>query len=138
MGASFLDSKVDAVPTVFGTTKTAEFPNAPSVSLNWLGRYEWPVPNIGGKLALQVDGNWNASQYLEGTNSDVSHEPSYSVWNARVAYTTEDGMWTAAVWAKNFTDSEYRTYNLDLGLLGFIEQMYAPPRQVGGTVSVNW
>ena len=138
LGASFLDSKVDAVPTVFGTTKTAEFPNAPSVSLNWLGRYEWPVPNVGGKVAVQVDGNYNASQYLEGTNSDVSHEPSYSVWNASLSYTTENGDWTASIWTKNFTDSAYRTYNLDLGLLGFIEQMYAPPRSFGGTVSYNW
>ena len=31
---------------------------------------------------------------------------------------------------KNFTDEEYRIYNLDLGLIGFIEQVYAPPRQV--------
>ena len=58
----------------------AEFPNAPSVSLNLLARYEWPA--FGGLLSAQVDGNWNDDMFLEGTNSEVSFEPSYSVWNA--------------------------------------------------------
>jgi iron complex outermembrane receptor protein len=138
MGASFLDSKVDNVPDVFGGTLKTEFPNAPSVSLNWLGRYEWPVPGLGGSFAVQIDGNWNDSQYLEGTNSQISHESSYSVWNGRISYTTTDKHWQASVWAKNFTNSEYRLYDLDLGLLGFTEQMFAPPRQIGGTVSYNW
>ena len=35
---------------------------------------------------------------------------------------------------KNFTNSKYKVYNLDLGLLGFVEQMYAPPRQFGATL----
>ncbi len=135
-GASFLDSEVDNVPTVFGGTRKAEFPNAPSVSLNWLGRYEWAMMN--GRMAVQIDGNWNDDQYLEGTNSGVSFEDAYSVWNARLSYTSGDNSWTAAVWAKNFTDSEYRLYNLDLGLLGFVEQVYAPPRQIGGTVTYRW
>jgi iron complex outermembrane receptor protein len=135
-GASFLDSEVEAVPAVFGGTIKAEFPNAPSVSLNWLARYEWPIAN--GRMAVQVDGNWNDDQYLEGSNSGVSFEDAYSVWNGRISYTTNDGHWSAAVWAKNFTDSEYRLYNLDLGLLGFVEQAFAPPRQIGGSVTYSW
>lgn len=35
-------------------------------------------------------------------------------------------------------DEEYRLYNLDLGLIGFIEQVYAPPRQYGVTLSYRW
>jgi len=35
---------------------------------------------------------------------------------------------------KNFTNTKYKVYNLDLGLAGFVEQMYAPPRQFGGTL----
>jgi iron complex outermembrane receptor protein len=43
-----------------------------------------------------------------------------------------------ALWARNFADEEYRMYNLDLGLIGFIEQVYAPPRQLGLTMSYHW
>ena len=41
-------------------------------------------------------------------------------------------------WCKNLTDEEYRLYDLDLGLLGFVEQAYGPPRQFGVTVSYHW
>lgn len=135
-GAAFLDSEVDAVPDVFGGTVKAEFPTAPTVSLNWLGRYEWSAP--GGRMAVQVDGMFNDDMFLEGTNSAVSLENAYSVWNANLSYTTADDRWKATLWVRNFTDEEYRLYNLDLGLLGFIEQVYAPPRWIGGTVSYRW
>jgi iron complex outermembrane recepter protein len=135
-GAAFIDSDVDAVPDVFGGTVRAEFPLAPQTSLNFLGRYEWP--GLGGLVSVQVDGRWNDDQFLEGTNSEVSFEPAYSVWNAAVGYRTNDDKLRVAVFVKNFTDEAYRIYDLDLGLLGFIEQAYAPPRQVGATVAYHW
>jgi iron complex outermembrane receptor protein len=136
LGAAFIDSEVEAVPDVFGGTLKAEFPTAPAVSLNALVRYEWPA--FGGDLAVQVDGKWNDDQYLDGSNSEVSFEPSYSVWNGRLSFQTGDQRLKVALWARNFTDEEYRVYNLDLGLLGFIEQVYAPPRQLGLTMSYHW
>jgi len=135
-GAAFIDSEVDAVPDVFGGTVEAEFPNAPSVSLNLLARYEWPA--FGGFLSAQVDGNWNDDMFLEGTNSEVSFEPSYSVWNAHVGFKTGSEHVRVDAYVKNFTDEEYRLYNLDLGLIGFIEQVYAPPRQAGVTLTYSW
>ncbi len=136
LGAAFIDSEVDAVPDVFGGTVEAEFPKAPGLSLNWLGRYEWPM--LGGMLALQVDGNYNGKQYLLGTNSLVSKDDSYSVWNGSLSYTTSDEKLRATLWVKNFTDSEYRLYVVDAGLIGFIEDVYSPPRWWGVTVRYFW
>ena len=135
-GASFIDSEVDAVPDVFGGFVRAEFPLAPSVSLNFLGRYEFPA--LGGLIGAQIDGRWNDDQYLEGTNSEVSFEPSYSVWNASLSYRTNDDHVRLTAYVKNFTDEEYRLYNLDLGLAGFIQQVFAPPRQVGVSAAYHW
>lgn len=137
LGASFLDSSVNAVPDVFGGTVKTEFPTAPKTSLNFLGRYEWTA-FAGGSIAAQIDGRWNDDQFLEGTNSEVSFEPSYSVWNASLSYRATDDRMRVSVFVKNFTDEEYRLYNLDLGLLGFIEQVYGPPRQVGLTAAYHW
>ena len=136
LGASFIDSEVDFVPAVFPNTGTtdAEFPNAPSTSLNALVRYAWPA--LDGEFAVQADGKWNDEQFLEGTNSAVSVQDSYAVFNARVSYETDN--WTVAAWVKNVGDEDYLLYNLDLGLAGFIEQVYAPPRQWGVTLSYNW
>ena len=135
-GAAFIDSTVDAVPDVFGGTVKAEFPTAPGASLNLLARYEWPA--FGGSLAAQFDGKWNDDLFLEGTNSEVSFERSYSVWNASLSYAAGEGGFGMSVYARNLFDEEYRVYNLDLGLLGFIEQAFGPPRQVGMTVSYRF
>jgi iron complex outermembrane receptor protein len=136
LGAAFLDSTVDAVPDVFGGTVKAEFPLAPHTSLNALARYEWPA--FGGTLAVQIDGLWNDDQYLEGTNSQVSFEPAYSVWNSRVSFSSAGDKVQLNLYVRNLTDEEYRVYNLDLGLLGFIEQAYGPPRQFGASVAYKW
>lgn len=136
LGASFIDSEVDEVPTVFGGKVEAEFPSAPGLSLNWLGRYEWPL--AGGNVAAQIDGNYNDSQYLLGTNAPVSKEAAYTVWNASLSYTTSDEKWRATFWVKNLTDEEYRVYHLDLALAGMATDIYAPPRWLGGTVRYRW
>jgi iron complex outermembrane receptor protein len=136
LGTAYEHSKVDAVPDVFGGTVEAQFPLAPKVNVNALARYEWPA--LGGKLAVQLDGRWNDDQYLEGTNSGVSFEPAYAVLNANVDYLMHDDKLRFSVWAKNVTNESYRVYDLDLGLLGFIEQSFAPPRQVGVSVSYRW
>ncbi len=79
---------------------------------------------------------YNGEQFMEGTNSLVSVQESYTVGNARITYATD--RWSVAGWVKNFTDEDYLLYNLDLGLAGFIEQVYAPPLQYGATLRVMW
>lgn len=135
-GLALLDSSVDAVPDVFGGSIRADFPLAPSVSANLLARYEWEIGGYGA--AAQIDGQWNDRQFLEGTNSDVSAEPAYSVWNARLSFFAADQSMQADVFVKNLFDEEYRLYNLDLGLLGFVEQVFAPPRQFGVGLTYRW
>lgn len=134
LSAAFLDSKVDFVPGVFppAGTHNAELPQAPHVSLNALGRYTVPVHF--GTLAFQLDGKYASKHFLEGTNSQVSFQRAYAVANASVSLTSRDERWQGSLWVKNFTNSKYKVYDLDLGLLGFVEQMYAPPRQFGATL----
>jgi iron complex outermembrane recepter protein len=136
LGAAWIDSEVDAVPDVFGGTVPAEFPSAPKFSVNALARYEWSVP--AGSMAAQLDGRWNDRQYLEGTNSEVSAEPAYAVVNASLSYTASGDQFEVSLWCKNLGDKAYRIYNLDLGQLGFVQQVFAPPRQVGMTASYKW
>jgi iron complex outermembrane receptor protein len=138
LGASFLDSRVDFVPAVFPGTGTvnAHMPQAPDFSLNWLARYGFDLPP--GELAVQIDGRYNSSQFMEGTNSQVSFQKKYAVVNASISLTSADKHWQATAWVKNFTNKDYLLYNLDLGLIGFVEQVYAPPRQFGGTIRVSF
>lgn len=135
-GLSLNESEVDQVFDANGGIVTGnELPNAPGYSFNFLGRYNWSVGD--GNMAVQLDGASYGDQYLEVTNSEVSEEEGYSVWNANVSYTGADEAWKLALWAKNITDEEYRIYNLDLGALG-ATSFYAPPRWFGVSASYNF
>lgn len=136
LGLAYIDSTVDAVPDVFGGTVETEFPNAPRLSINMLARYQWDM--FGGTMAAQVDGVWNDDQYIEATNAQVSEEDAYLVWNARLSYASPNETWELAAWVKNAGDEVYRLYDLDLGLLGISQEVYAPPRWWGGTVTFNF
>ncbi len=136
LGAAYIDSTVDEVPDVFGGTVETEFPNAPQLSINGLIRYEWEMLN--GMVAVQLDGVWNEDQYIEATNSQISEEDSYLVWNARISYTSSSEAWQLTGWVKNAGDETYRLYNLDLGLLGISEEVYAPPRWYGATLAYRF
>jgi iron complex outermembrane receptor protein len=135
-GLAYIDSEVEEVPDVFGGFVETEFPNAPGLSINALARYEWDM--FGGAMAAQVDGVWNDEQYIEATNSQISEEDAYLVWNARLSYTSGNDAWELAGWVKNAGDEVYRLYNLDLGLLGISEEVYAPPRWYGATVTYRF
>lgn len=136
LGVAYIDSQVDAVPDVFGGTVEADFPNAPKWSVNWLGRYGWNV--FDGYAAVQVDGVWYDDQFIEATGSQVSAEDAYTIWNARVSYTTASEAWRVEAWVRNAGDEEYRLYNLDLGLLGISEEVYGPPRWWGVTLNYSF
>lgn len=148
VGASFEESKVDTVATVQETVlpggffvdypvdfQSADLPNAPNYSFNFLGRYAFPMFN--GEIAMQIDGVAYGDQNLESTGAPLSQEDAYIVANAVVSYTTSDGHWKGSIWVKNFTDAEYRLYDLDLGALGGTGY-FAPPRWLGGTLSYSW
>ena len=159
-GVSFLESEIDRVPTVqsfFGIILPSqqiegnELPTSPAVSINFLARYAIPMASAGGEFALQIDGNYNSDQYLDVFNSAASKEQAYFVGNLRFSYTTADEKWTATAFIKNFTDTKHRLYLLDLAAgdlfappdtppdgFGIIEQVYAPPRWIGGSVSYRF
>ena len=141
LGAAFIDSEVERVQGANsvvgpgGTNSTAdilnaEFPNAPSISLNYLFRYNI---NVGaGNLAVQIDGVWNDEQFLEVTNGSGTQQDAYNVSNARLTYTGADERFSVSAWVKNFTDEIYKQYTLDLGDLG-ATSYYAPPLNYGIT-----
>jgi len=136
LGASFLDSEIEEVFDANGSImKGNEMPNAPSVSLNFLGRYSWNA--IDGRWAIQVDGVRNSEQHLEVTNGETSKEDAYSVLNAKLSFIDQSQQWQIDLWVKNLTGEEYRLYNLDFGRLG-ATSFYAPPRWYGVNIRFSF
>ena len=56
-----------------------------------------------------------------------------SLWKVRGR-----SLWKVTAWGKNLTDSEYRIYLVDIGLAGFLEEIYGPPQWFGGTISYSF
>jgi iron complex outermembrane receptor protein len=136
LGLSLIDSKVDqspgALPGVF--IQNTDLPSAPGYSLNYLLRYNWDT--LGGNMAVQLDGNYNDDQFLEGHNGATSLQESYATFNASISFTPNDGKWDVRAWVKNLSDAEWAIYSNDVG--GFVIRQYAPPRQVGVTAAYHW
>ena len=104
---------------------------APEFSFNGLVRFQ-----ATEALSIQVDFNHQGEHYFDITNSDISKEDSYTVFNARIGYKVSDNL-TLAAYVKNLADEEYRVYTFDFtGPAGFNQQFYAPPRWWG--VNVNY
>lgn len=149
LGMSFMDTEVDEVigpqeqvtPVGFpvdwpvNVLRNNDLPNAPDFSVNYLVRYNFDA--LAGNIALQVDGAYYDDQWLEVTNSGGALQEAYSVSNARVTWVSASDSMQLTGWVKNFTDEEYKLYNLNLGILGSTA-FYAPPRVYGVTATYRF
>jgi len=149
VGASFQDSDVDGVATTQQQTTPVGFavdwpvdfldnvdlPNTPSVSFNYLVRYNFGIGQ--SNLALQADGYYAGDQYLEVTSGGAARQDAYNVLNLRAVWTSPEQAWQATAWMRNVTDEVYKQYALDLGILGGTVY-YAPPQWVGFDLSYTF
>ena len=135
-GLSIQDAKQKDL--TFGpVTRDRAMPNAPDVTFNALGRYEWPAFN--GALAAQIDFNYVDARSLNGIDHPGLQGDSYLAANARLGYATNDGKWEASLWVKNFTDEDYTPTLFDITTFtGIIIEAPAAPRWFGGTVRYNF
>jgi iron complex outermembrane recepter protein len=111
-------------------------PQAPKWSVNGEVGYKWQVPT--GTMAIRADGKWDSDFYFSAFNAPVDVEKSHVVANSRAIYTNAAGNLDLTLFCKNLTDRRYRVYDLDISSIGFADQVYAPPRTYGGTVTFRW
>ncbi len=145
-GAAYLHSEVEQVNAVaqwnspvggtvidfpIDTLHNLELPNAPTLSFNYVLRYQLPL--LDGALSAQLDGVYYSEQYLEVTNGGGAYQDAYDVTNLRLSYQPPKSDWEVHFWVKNLTDEVYKQYSLDLGMLGAVAY-YAQPRTTGMSV----
>ncbi len=134
LGASIINSQVDEVSIRgAGTFQDNEMVLAPRYSVNGLVRYQ-----VTDDLSAQVDFNHQDEQFFDITNSEVSKESAYTVFNARVGYDINENL-SVSAFVKNLTNEEYRVYSFDFtGAAGYNQNFYAAPRWVGVTVNYTF
>lgn len=133
LGLSALDSTVKDVPLPDGVTiEDHDLPQAPALSANALARYEFPLGN--GTAFVQGDVVYSAKFCFTVLCAPVEQESAYTVTNARVGFTGDDGRWEVAAFVNNLTEEKYRVYAFDSSLFaGVVAGVYAKPRTFGLT-----
>ena len=136
LGVSYLWNKVRDVPLAV-SSGTERAPFAPKTTLNGLAKYSWPA--LGGNLSAQLDGSWRSRQTFNLVTTPVLEEPAYALLNARVGYAASDERWSAAIFVRNLTDEEYRTYSFDTsGDWGALEDVPGVGRWFGASLAYSW
>jgi len=80
-----------------------------------------------GEVFLVGSANYMGNLYLQANNQPGFYEPGYTLFNARAGY--ETGPITIALWGKNLTQKEYRTYARVFN--GLDQAVYGEPRTYG-------
>lgn len=136
IGLSYLDAVAKNVPLQFPAgpfvaqtpPQSPEFTGSASVRKNWLLQ--------SGTVSLQGSVNHVGKRYFNTINHPALSDSSYTASNARLSYRAADERWEVALWANNITNEEYLLTAFDLSTTnGTVSQAYAPPRQIGATVS---
>jgi iron complex outermembrane recepter protein len=107
-----------------------ELPRAPNFSGFVGARYSFP---LGGSGALDVSGNlqFTGDQFFTQFNrSDVAQD-SYSIYNARVTWRSNDSTVRISLYGENLGDEEYFTNSLESGVPTAGVDGYVPQYFVG-------
>lgn len=95
--------------------------------------YTWEVSN-DVSIALHGDWTYQSKTYQDIQNTEMIASPAYSLFNARLTYTNEDGNWEVALFGTNLTDQAYITGGYQaLASFGLADVLYGRPREWGLT-----
>ncbi|MEM8800198.1 MAG: TonB-dependent receptor [Pseudomonadota bacterium] len=129
----------------------AVFQNTPSITAYSMMTYSTPAPVFGYEGTFS---SFLSASYRSFTNqfafASPIDQPEFVLFNAGVAWNSEDGRWTLSVTGTNLLDKEYIVAGYDfvtaqpafanapLGTTGVLTGFFGNPRQVFGTVEFNF
>ena len=139
LGMGFLDTEYeDFVDTVTGDDFSGnQIVMSPDLTYNGLIQHDFPLSG-GSMLTAQLDFSYQDDVFFDAQNSPLLSQDSFSLYNARLAWTSADSDLEVALWARNLADEEYLVYAFDLSFLGFNEEMLGAPRTYGIGVSYDF
>lgn len=92
LGGSFVDTSIDSVEVRnVGIVEDREMVLAPEYTLNGVVRYQ-----VTEQFSAQIDFNHQGEQFFAITNSEISKEDSYTVFNARIGYQISENLKVSA------------------------------------------
>ena len=119
-------------------TRDREMPYSPNVSVNALARYQWPM--LDGMMSVQVDMSYFGEHNLNAIDHPALIQEGYSLVNARLGWSSDDGRWQAEVRALNIANKEYlnQAYDGTTFWAGTIISVPSRPGRIFGSVRYNF
>jgi iron complex outermembrane receptor protein len=119
-----------------------ELISAPPLNVSLSADYDLYVGE-SGYLSMNVNANYQDEQWFSAYNDaagyDQVREDAYTVYNARIGWYANDGSYQVALWGKNITDEEYKTYSINLqASFGLDYYMIGDPMMFGLEASYNF
>ncbi|HPE32455.1 MAG TPA: TonB-dependent receptor, partial [Parvularculaceae bacterium] len=100
---------------------------------------EYIQPTSIGEFMGRVDYSWVDESYADVRNTPYLRQRAHSLLNARVAWTSEGGQFTLAVYGKNLTDESYVANGFDVSIAtGLVIAIPNEPREIGAQVTARF
>lgn len=141
---------VSGVTTLEDVSDQRVIQNTPEWSTNLRMTYNRPAELFGSDGTLSILGGWSyksLTHQFEVSNQFLD-QPGYSLFDASIVWTSEDGRYEFGVHGKNLTDTEYKVagYNFanadgtasTLGLEGIASAFYGPPLTVTAVLGIRF
>lgn len=141
---------VSGVTTLQDVSDQRVIQNTPEWSTNLRLSYNRPTELFGNDGSLTVLGAWSYKSLTHQFEvpSQFLDQPGYSLFDASIVWTSDDGKYQFGVHGKNLTDKEYIVAgylfaNADgtastLGLEGIASAFYGPPRTVTAVLGIRF
>ena len=84
----------------------AQMPQAPDFSITVAAEYDWAAWDAG-RLTLRGEFRYQSMIFFNTFQDPVVSQDGYSLFNARLAFESANGRWSASVFVKNLTDKLY-------------------------------
>lgn len=98
----------------------------------------WTLPN-DALVIFAGTVNHVGQRYFNTINDPVLADAAYTTENLRLTLESPSDTWELGLWVNNLTNTQYILTAFDLSSTnGVVTRVYAPPRQVGGTVTYHF
>ena len=139
-GLSLMDSEYTDGPVLTAAGQPVDLSGnqlvaTPRREASLVSRYNQPL-NGNGTLTAILSVNYTGKRYFSAFNDDYGYDgidqAGFSLWNTRLEYNPPSGQWSLALWGKNITDKEYKTFAINLSdTFGYHYTTIGAPRTYG-------
>ncbi|WEJ98435.1 MAG: TonB-dependent receptor [Candidatus Sphingomonas phytovorans] len=139
---AYLDARYTEFTGTPSTIVTGAFTNnrlrqAPEYTASAYAGYSYRLAG-GEKIAVRANYKYQSLSYYDADNNPITVIPGYDLVDASLGVTSADGHFEVSVWAKNLTNTEYRTHVFSQRDSRVAFALFGDPRTYGLTLGFNF